>query len=99
MNQAQTSPAGPTGNPSSRAQDLAVLIGAGADASALAAYLDGVSPEARVREVQGLPASLLPPLFERCEKAQPLTLEDMVPRAQPALQMVIFAGINNLPLF
>jgi hypothetical protein len=81
------------------AKELAVLIGAGADASALAAYLDGLSPEARVNEVQGLPRSLLQLLYECCKGAPALSLQDMVPANVEPGQTVIFAGINNLPLF
>jgi len=96
MNQAAT---GSAPQASSELKELAVLIGAGAAPSALAAYLDGLEPAARVREVQGLRSSLLPVLFERCEKAPPLALEDLVPAMLPAGQTVIFAGVNNLPLF
>ncbi len=80
-------------------QDLAVLIGAGAEFSTLAAYLDGLDPQVRVQEVQGLGAPLLRLLYERCEKAPPLTLTDLVPATTPVASQVIFAGVNNLPLF
>lgn len=79
--------------------DLAVLIGAGAEASTLSAYLDGLSPEARRREVQALPGALLPLLYTRCQTAPPLRLEDLVPAALASGQTVRFAGANNLPLF
>lgn len=79
--------------------NLELLIGSGADAQALATYLDGLDPQHRVEEVQGLPGAALPALYERCEKAPPLKLEDMVPAVTPDRQQVIFAGRNNLPLF
>lgn len=97
MTQAQQGAMTSQGN--SETQDLAVLIGAGADASALAAYLDGLSSEARVREVQGLPGALLGPLYDACAKAAAFTLDDLVPPSLPAGQTVRYAGKNNLPLF
>jgi hypothetical protein len=80
-------------------QDLSTLIGAGADPATLAAYLDGLDGEARVREVRSLSGSLLPLLYERCAAAPALTLSDLVPESTAVGQPVIFAGRNNLPLF
>lgn len=80
-------------------KDLGVLLFAGADPQTLSAYLDGLHPESRVAEVQGLHASGLQLLYERCEKAQPLVLDEFLPPAVPSGQTVRFSGINNLPLF
>src|SRR5437870_3838662 len=79
--------------------NLTVLIGAGADPSALAAYLDGLDAEERIREVQSLSGALQKLLYERCEKAPPLTLEDMVPASQASGKTTIFAGRNSMPMF
>jgi len=80
-------------------QDLGLLIGAGADPTALAAYLDGLDDAARVREVRSLSRQALAALYERCATAPPLTLSEWVPASIPAGKTVICAGLNNLPTF
>lgn len=77
---------------------LAGLIQEGADAAALAAYLDGLDPQARVDDVQRVPGKLMPALWERCAGRR-LTLQDMVPEGTPTGQQVIFAGRNDLLMF
>jgi hypothetical protein len=78
--------------------ELSLLLGSGADATALRAYLDGLSAEARIQEVRSLARPVLKTLYERCEKSPPLKLIDMVPESTPVGATVIFAGLNNLPL-
>lgn len=84
--------------PTTSHPELSLLLGSGADASALRAYLDGLSAEARVKECRALNRPALKTLYERCETSPPLRLADMVPDALPAKTQVIFAGLNNLPL-
>ena len=65
--------------PTTSHPELSLLLGSGADCTALSAYLDGLTPEARISEVRGLSRPVLKTLYERCEKAPPLQLTDMVP--------------------
>lgn len=80
-------------------EDLSLLIGAGADPQALAAFLDGLDTAGRVREVRALSRKALGELYERCKSAPPATLEEFLPSSVPTGQAVHFAGLNNLPLF
>jgi hypothetical protein len=80
-------------------EDLSLLIGAGADPQALAAFLDGLDTAGRVREVRALSRKALGELYERCKSAPPATLEEFLPSSVPVGQAVHFAGLNNLPLF
>ena len=80
-------------------QDLGLLIGAGADATALSTYLDGLDDAARVREVRSLARKDLGALYERCASSPPLRLGDFLPASIPTGQTVICAGLNNLPMF
>lgn len=87
-----------TSSEETQPQTFAELVRAGADVATLAAYLDGLEPQARVNDVQSLPGKLMPALYERCEGST-LTLNDMVPEGTPAGQQVIFAGRNDLLMF
>ncbi len=80
-------------------QDLELLIGAGADPTALAAFLDGLDDAGRVREVRSLSRKALGALYDRCESAPPLQLADFVPASLPVGKTLICAGLNNLPMF
>lgn len=79
-------------------QDLSLLIGAGADPQALCAFLDGLDTAGRVREVRALSRKALGELYDRCASAPAVTLDEFCPPAAVG-QTVIYAGINNLPLF
>lgn len=79
-------------------ETLAALIAGGADQARLAAYLDGLDPEARIRDAQSLPGKLMATLYERCAGSL-LTLQDMVPESVPTGEQVIFAGRNDLLMF
>ncbi len=80
-------------------QDLGLLIGAGADHTALATFLDSLDDAARVREVRSLARKDLGALYERCASAPPLRLADFVPDSVPVGKTIICAGLNNLPMF
>ena len=79
-------------------ENLAALIDGGADQAKLAAYLDGLPAEERIRDAQSLGKKQLAALYERCEGSV-LTLEDMVPANAPVGEQVIFAGRNDLLMF
>ncbi|MBL8633804.1 MAG: hypothetical protein JNM40_11310 [Myxococcales bacterium] len=80
-------------------QDLELLIGAGADPTALAAFLDGLDDAGRVREVRSLSRKALGALYDRCASAPPLQLADFVPSSLPVGKTLVCAGLNNLPMF
>jgi hypothetical protein len=71
----------------------------GCDAKGLGAWLDGLSPEARLAEVRALSAKEQAALFEAVRGLRPLALPDFVPVDMPALREVIHEGKNSLPLF
>lgn len=75
-----------------------MLIGAGADPATLEAYLDGIDAEARIREVRSLSRTALGMLYDRCESAPAANLDDFVPPSAVG-KTIIYAGLNNLPLF
>lgn len=79
-------------------ENLAARIRAGADQASLAAYLDGLDPEDRIREVRSVPGKLMAALYERCAGSL-LTLDYMVPGDVPVGEQVIFAGRNDLLMF
>ena len=80
-------------------QDLSLLLGAGADPQALAAYLDGLDAEARIQEVRSLSRRALAALYERCQTAAKMSLAEFLPATVTLGQTAVFAGLNNLPLF
>lgn len=65
----------------------------------IAAYVDGLSPETRVLETQALSRAEQKRLWELCEEAPPLTVEDLLPSTTRDGETVIYAGKNSLPLF
>jgi len=69
------------------------------DLEGLSKYLDGLGPGSRVRQTRELDAEQQAVLFEAAEGFRPLTVEDFVPTAVPALRQVIHFGRNSLPLF
>ena len=79
-------------------ENLAALIDGGAEQAKLAAYLDGLPAEERIRDAQSLGKKQLAALYERCAGSV-LTLEDMVPANAPVGEQVIFAGRNDLLMF
>jgi hypothetical protein len=75
-------------------------IAAGAiDVTALAAELDAMSSETRVREVRNLGKTEQARLYEAAAGARPIVLEDLVPHGVAPLVEVIHAGRNSLPAF
>lgn len=65
----------------------------------LAAHLDALDGEARVRECRALSAKQQKRLWEKCAGAPAFTLEDLVPPSLGEGQTVIYAGKNSLPAF
>src|SRR5256885_12535124 len=64
----------------------------------LAAHLDGLDVEARVRECRALSGKLQKRLWDVCSGAAAFGLDDLLP---PSLgdQVVIYAGKNSLAMF
>ncbi len=65
----------------------------------IAAFLDGLSPDARLAETRTLKKADQIALFHAVKGARTLTLDDLVPPGIPPMQEVFFAGTNSLPLF
>ncbi len=69
------------------------------DMGGLAAFLDRLAPEARVREARSLAAAEQARLFEAARGFRPVTLDDFVPAGEAPLHEVIHYGRNSLPVF
>lgn len=63
------------------------------------AYLDALTHEQRLDEVQGLGRKQQSVLYEKAATAPPITLEHFVPSSVPPLTEVIHHGRNTLPAF
>ena len=68
------------------------------DVAGMAAWLDGLQPEARRDAVRALRRGELAALFEAAKGFRRISLDDFVPTAQP-LSPVIHFGKNSLPAF
>jgi hypothetical protein len=64
----------------------------------IAAYLDALGPAERLAEARSLDRGEQRRLYQRAERAAPLTLEDFVPAAVGPREQVIHDGRNTLPL-
>jgi hypothetical protein len=76
---------------------LARLLAQRAPSREMAAFLDGLAPDARLREVLSITGSNVGRLYDAVADAEPLTLEEFVPASTPG--MLIYEGRNSLPLF
>ena len=76
-----------------------LILKEGASLAEVATYLDGLAPDARLKEVMGLAKKHQRVLWQLAETAAPLTLEDFVPNDTPPLAPVVHEGRNTLPLF
>src|SRR5271154_2504189 len=65
----------------------------------LAAHLDSLDADGRVREIRALSGKLQKRLWEVCAGAPAFTLEDLVPPSLGDGQTVIYAGKNSLGAF
>src|SRR5579862_2638251 len=65
----------------------------------LAAHLDGLDAQERVRQSRGLSAKAQKRLWQVCADAPVFTLDDLIPSSIPDGQTVIYAGKNSLALF
>ncbi len=65
----------------------------------LAAHLDSLDAEARIREIRQLPGGLQERVWKLAAEAAPFSLDDLIPPSLPDGQPVILAGKNSLPLF
>src|SRR5262245_55290397 len=69
------------------------------DLAALAAELDAMSSETRVREVRNLGKTEQARLFDAAADARMIGLIDLVPKGVAPMVEVIHAGRNSLPAF
>lgn len=69
------------------------------DTQGVAATLDALDHDGRVRAANTLPRGSFKQLFDITQGARPLTLEDLVPAGVPPLTTVHHLGINSLPAF
>jgi hypothetical protein len=65
----------------------------------LAAHLDALDPEGRVREIRALSGALQKRLWEVCANAPAFTPDDLVPPSLGEGKTVIWAGKNSLAAF
>jgi len=65
----------------------------------VAAHLDSLNHDERVRQVRSVPGGLQGPLFESAKGFAPLSLEDMIPREIADRAFVRHYGKNSLPAF
>jgi hypothetical protein len=77
-------------------RDLALDEAAHVDA--IAAFLDGLSHEARLAQTRALGRDAQRQLYKKAAAAKPLTLLDFVPPGVPSRTEVIHHGKNTLPL-
>ena len=63
----------------------------------VAAHLDALDAEGRVREIRDMPGRLQERVWQLAAEAAPFTLEDLVPPSETG--QVILAGKNSLPMF
>ncbi|MBI4952343.1 MAG: hypothetical protein HY908_09945 [Myxococcales bacterium] len=82
-----------------RTQSLRALIDQGAKGPAITAFLDALAPAERVAEVLAVTGKRVGLLYEACEGAAPLAVEDFVPASVAPETTVIFEGRNSLPSF
>jgi hypothetical protein len=78
---------------------LGGLIDNSATQDALAAHLDGLGAEERVRQCRELSGKQMRRLWQAVAGAPAFGLEHLVPPSIPDGQTVIWAGKNSLPLF
>lgn len=91
-----------TASPSTAAITLADLLApsrADVDAGLLAAHLDALSPDERVRQCRMLGKAAQRRLWDVAAAGEPLTLDFFVPPGTPDGATVRFAGRNTLPVF
>jgi hypothetical protein len=70
----------------------------GAAIDAIASFLDGLSPEARLAETRTLDRDAQRELYRKAKSAAPLSLDDFVPKGTAARMEIIHHGKNTLPL-
>ena len=81
-------------------QTLAALLRTpGVTSAALADFLDSLDEAGRLREVRSLGGGLQQALWNACEGAAPLTLEEFVPPSLSERRMLAYGGRNSLPVF
>ena len=74
-----------------------MLTAAEPDLGAASAYLDGLTHEARVREIRSLGAAAQATLFDAAYDHRPIDLDFLVPAGHPPLAEVVHHGKNSLP--
>jgi len=81
------------------ASSLQNFLEARAPAKEIEAFLDGLSPAARVEEVLRVTGAGVKRLYDAVADAPTLTLEELIPGSAPSGATVIYEGRNSLPLF
>lgn len=79
------------------ARSLHDLLRGGASSTEIAAFLDALTPDARVAEMLSVTGSSIKRLYEAVADAPTVTLEEFVPQATKGT--LIYEGRNSLPLF
>ncbi len=81
----------------SSATSLLHLLDDRASHTDIASFLDGLAPAARLEQVIAVRGKGVARLYEACEKAAPLAIEDMLPAGVEGTR--IYEGRNSLPAF
>lgn len=88
-----------TATATASATSLRELLRQGATRRAIADFLNGLSPEARVEEALSLGGSEVGRLYAAVEGGRELLVTDFVPAHAERGATIIFEGRNSLPLF
>lgn len=77
---------------------LARMLRGGGSAKEIAASLDALNFDARLRQIASLGRTAQRALYERAADSEPLTMDDLVPPGTPPQREVIYDGKNSLVL-
>ncbi len=83
----------------SSSENLRALVDKGAGYATLSAYLDALTPEARLAEMLGITHGRVGKLYDCVKDAPPLVIDDFFPKDTPDDETLIFEGRNSLPMF
>ena len=84
---------------STSAQSLRSILDGGGKYAEISAFLDGLSPSARLAEVVSITGSRVGKLYDAVSDGPKMTMEDFFPASVPDGETIIYEGRNSLPTF